>query len=142
MFGKILVAIDGSKISEKALQIALEEARVWKAKMHVMYVVETGLFSSLPMDNTWEVMYSMLEKEGREALSRAKSEAESKGISVETYMRQGHAGNEIVKATGDLGIDLVIVGSHGRSEVDRLLLGSVSSFVVTNSGVNVLVVRP
>ncbi len=142
MFGKILVAIDGSKISEKALQIALEEARVWKAKMHVMYVVETGLFSSLPMDNTWEVMYSMLEKEGREALSRAKSEAESKGISVETYMRQGHAGNEIVKATEDLGIDLAIVGSHGRSEVDRLLLGSVSSFVVTNSRVNVLVVRP
>ncbi len=78
MFGKILVAIDGSKISEKALQIALEEARVWKAKMHVMYVVETGLFSSLPMDNTWEVMYSMLEKEGQEALSRAKSEAESR----------------------------------------------------------------
>jgi nucleotide-binding universal stress UspA family protein len=142
MFGKILVAIDGSKISEKALQIALEEARVWKAKMHVMYVVETGLFSSLPMDNTWEVMYSMLEKEGQEALSRAKSDAESKGISVETYMRQGHAGNEIVKATEDLGVDLVIVGSHGRSEVDRLLLGSVSSFVVTNSRVNVLVVRP
>ena len=43
--------------------------------MHVMYVVETGLFSSLPMDNTWEVMYSMLEKEGQEALSRAKDNA-------------------------------------------------------------------
>jgi nucleotide-binding universal stress UspA family protein len=107
-----------------------------------MYVVETGLFSSLPMDNTWEVMYSMLEKEGQDALSKAKSEAESNGIVVETYMKQGHAGNEIVKATEDLGVDLVIVGSHGRSEVDRLLLGSVSAFVVTNSRVNVMVVRP
>jgi nucleotide-binding universal stress UspA family protein len=57
-------------------------------------------------------------------------------------MRQGHAGNEIVKTAEELKADLIVVGSHGRSEVDRLLLGSVSSFVVSNSRVHVLVVRP
>jgi nucleotide-binding universal stress UspA family protein len=62
MFQHILVAIDGSKISDNALKTAIEEARVWKAQIHAIYVVETGLFSSLPMDSTWEIMYSMLEK--------------------------------------------------------------------------------
>ncbi len=142
MFHQILVAIDGSKISDKALETAIEEARVWKATVHAIYVVETGLFSSLPMDNTWEIMYSMLEKEGDKALSTAREKALKQGVKIEAVLKQGHAGNEIVRAAKDLGADLVIVGSHGKSEVDRLLLGSVSSFVVSNCEKNVMVVRP
>ncbi|OPX73404.1 MAG: Universal stress protein [Methanoregulaceae archaeon PtaU1.Bin059] len=142
MFSEILVAVDGSKIGKRALEVAIEEARLWKARVHVIYVVETGLFSSLPMDSTWEIMYSMLEKEGQETLSLAKEQAAAKGVRLETYIRQGHAGNEIIKASQELGADLIVVGSHGKSEVDRLLLGSVSSFVVGNSSVAVLVVRP
>jgi nucleotide-binding universal stress UspA family protein len=141
MFTQILVAIDGSKISDRALKIALDEAKVWNATVNVIYVVETGLFSSLPMDNTWEIMYSMLEKEGQDALDEAKKEADAKHITLKANMKQGHAGNEIVNASEELGADLVIVGSHGRSEVDRILLGSVSSFVVSHSKVSVMVVR-
>jgi nucleotide-binding universal stress UspA family protein len=141
MFGKILVAIDGSAMSERALESALDEARVWKAALHVVYVVETGLFSSLPMDNTWEVMLSMLEKEGHTALNNAKSKAEAKGVSVNIHLKQGHAGSEIVKTAENTGADLVVVGSHGKSNVDRLLLGSVSGYVVSNCGNAVLVVR-
>lgn len=141
MFGEILVAIDGSRMGEKVLQVALEEAHIWKAKINVIYVVETGLFSSLPMDNTWEVMYSLLEKEGSEALARAKEEATKRGVQITTQVKQGHAGNEILKAAEESHADLVIVGSHGKSDVDRLLLGSVSSFVVANSRASVLVVR-
>ncbi|MCQ8893765.1 MAG: universal stress protein [Methanolinea sp.] len=142
MFSEILVAVDGSRMGKRALDIALEEARVWKAKLHVIYVVETGLFSSLPMDSTWEIMFSMLEKEGQETLERAREQAEKSGVTLNTQIRQGHAGSEIVKAAEEIGADLVVVGSHGKSEVDRLLLGSVSSFVVGNSKVAVLVVRP
>jgi nucleotide-binding universal stress UspA family protein len=141
MFGKILVAIDGSGMSRHALLTAIDEARVWKAGLHVIYVVETGLFSSLPMDNTWEIMLSMLEKEGGKAITEAKSEAELKGVTITAHLKQGHAGNEIVKAAEDIGVDVVIVGSHGKSNVDRLLLGSVSSFVVSNCPTAVLVVR-
>jgi nucleotide-binding universal stress UspA family protein len=142
MFQHILVAIDGSKISDNALKTAIEEARVWKAQIHAVYVVETGLFSSLPMDSTWEIMYSMLEKEGKKALEAAKEMADRSGVKMETSMKQGHAGNEILKAIAELPIDLVVLGSHGKSEVDRILLGSVSSFVVSNSPKTVMVVRP
>lgn len=141
MFGKILVAIDGSGMSGQALQTAIDEARVWKAALHVIYVVETGLFSSLPMDNTWEIMLSMLEKEGGKAIADAKKQAEAKGVVINPHLKQGHAGNEIVKAATDIGADVVVIGSHGKSNVDRLLLGSVSSFVVANCPVAVLVVR-
>ncbi len=142
MFQNILVAIDGSKISDQALGAAIEEARVWKGAVHAIYVVETGLFSSLPMDSTWEIMYSMLEQEGTRALQAAREMAEKHGVRIETSIRQGHAGNEIVKAAGEVSADLVVVGSHGKSEVDRLLLGSVSSFVVSNCPTTVMVVRP
>jgi nucleotide-binding universal stress UspA family protein len=142
MFQHILVAIDGSKISDQALGAAIEEARVWKGAVHAVYVVETGLFSSLPMDSTWEIMYSMLEQEGARALQTAREMAEKHGVKIETKVLQGHAGNEIVKAASDIGADLVVVGSHGKSEVDRLLLGSVSSFVVSNCATTVMVVRP
>lgn len=141
MFRKILVAIDGSGMSGHALEAAIDEARVWKSALHVIYVVETGLFSSLPMDNTWEIMLSMLEKEGGNTIADAKKRAETKGVVITPHLKQGHAGNEIVKTAEDIGADVVIVGSHGKSEVDRLLIGSVSSFVVANCPVAVLVVR-
>jgi nucleotide-binding universal stress UspA family protein len=141
MFRKILVAIDGSKTSEHALAVALQEAQLWKAQLHVIYVIETGLFSSLPMDNTWEVMYSMLEGEGKKALEQAEKQGKEKGVQVVTSIKQGHAGNMIVGAAEETGAGLVVVGSHGKSEVDRLLLGSVSSFVVAHAKVSVLVVR-
>jgi nucleotide-binding universal stress UspA family protein len=140
MFHQILVAVDGSKISDKALETAIGEARVWKATVHAIYVVETGLFSSLPMDNTWEIMYSMLEKEGNKSLSAAREKAEKEGVKIEAAIRS--MPETIVRLQKETGADLVVVGSHGKSEVDRLLLGSVSSFVVSNCPTNVLVVRP
>jgi nucleotide-binding universal stress UspA family protein len=141
MFQSILAAIDGSKKSEAALEIAIGEAKVHGAALHVVYVIETGLFSTIPMDNTWEVIYGLLEKQGREAQLAAAKKAESLGIGITTHLKEGHAGNEILKIARELGADLIVLGSHGKSNLDRILLGSVSSFVVSHSPVSTLVVR-
>ena len=141
MFGKILVAIDGSKTSQKAFETALEMAGTWGAEVHVVYVIETGLFSSIPMDNTWEVIYGMLKAEGEQALGDAKKEAVKRGVTAETYLREGHAGNEILRIAQTVRADLVVVGSHGKTQIDRLLLGSVSSYVVKYSTITTMVVR-
>ena len=141
MFQSILAAIDGSRKSEAALDVAIGEAKVHGAALHVVYVIETGLFSSIPMDNTWEVIYGLLENQGKEALLAAAKKAESQGVGITTHMKQGHAGNEILKLATDLDVDLVVVGSHGKSNLDRILLGSVSSFVVGHSTVSTMVVR-
>ena len=56
-------------------------------------------------------------------------------------MKQGHAGSEIVALADKEKCDLIVVGSHGKSNADKLLIGSVSSFVVAHSTIATLVVR-
>jgi nucleotide-binding universal stress UspA family protein len=141
VFSEILVAIDGSKAGEKAFAVAVEEARLHGAKLHALYVVETGLFSSLPADNTVEIMYRALEKEGETVLSKARAVAEGAGIQIATHVKQGHAGNTIVTFAEQQKADLVIVGSHGKGQADRLLLGSVSNYVITHGTISTMVVR-
>ena len=141
MFKSILAAIDGSKKSAAALDVAIGEAKVHGAALHVVYVIETGLFSSIPMDNTWEVIYGLLENQGKEAQLAAAKRAEKQGVGITTHLKQGHAGNEILKLASEQGVDLIVLGSHGKSNLDRILLGSVSSFVVGHSPVSTMVVR-
>ncbi len=141
MFRKVLVAIDGSSQSRLALSTAIDVAKVWKAEIHAAYVIEIGLFSSLPVDNTWEVMYSLLDKEGKEILDNAVATGVKAGVPLKTHLRQGHAGQELLNLAEELDADLIVLGSLGKSGIERLLIGSVSSFVVTNSPVTTMVVR-
>ena len=141
VFTNLLVAIDGSEVSDRALARAIDEARVWNARIHVVYVIETGLFSSLPADNTVEIMYRVLEKEGEAKLAEAKAYAANNGITLTSHMKQGHAGSEILALAEREKVDLIIVGSHGKSKADKLLIGSVSTFVVAHSTIATLVVR-
>jgi nucleotide-binding universal stress UspA family protein len=141
VFTNILIALDGSEASQRALSRAVDEAKMWNARLHAVYVVETGLFSSLPLDNTVEIMYRVLETEGEKVLERAKKSAAEKGVTIITHMKQGHAGSEIVALAGQEKSDLIMVGSHGKGNADRLLIGSVSTFVVTHSKVTTMVVR-
>lgn len=141
VFTSILVAIDGSEASERAIVRAIDEAKVWNAKLHAVYIVETGLFSSLPSDNTVEIMYRVLEKEGESVLNKAKKMAAESGIALIPHTKQGHAGSEVISFAEREKIDLIIVGSHGKSKADQLLLGSVSTYIVAHSRVTTMVVR-
>ena len=141
VFNTILVAIDGSEASQRALEMAVDMAKAGNANLHAVYVVETGLFSSLPADNTVEIMYSVLQKEGDSVLEKAKVSAAAKGVSLTGHIKSGHAGSEVITLADKIKADVIIVGSHGKSQTDRLLIGSVSTFVVTHSKVSTLVVR-
>lgn len=141
MFNTILVALDGSPAGQYALNRAIEMTKAGNTKLHAAYVVETGLFSSLPTDNTVEIMYNVLQKEGEAVIDKAKTEAASQGITLITHLKFGHAGSEIIALADTIKADLVIVGSHGKSQTDRLLIGSVSTFIVTHSKVSTMVVR-
>jgi nucleotide-binding universal stress UspA family protein len=141
VFSNILVAVDGSDASQRALTRAVEEAKVWNARLHIVYAVETGLFSSLPADNTVEIMYRVLETEGNTVLEKAKKYAAEKGVTAITHIKQGHAASEIVSLAEKEKADLIIVGSHGKSQADRLLIGSVSAHIVNHSRITTMVVR-
>ncbi len=141
VFTNILVAIDGSEASDHALEQAIDEAKVWNANLHTVYVVETGLFSSLPSDNTVEIMYRLLENEGNTVLEKAKKTAAKSGVPLVTHMKQGHAGTEIIALAQQEKVDLIVSGSHGKSQTDRLLIGSVSTYITAHSTVTTMVVR-
>ena len=141
MFSTILVAVDGSEVSKKALEAALEEARVWKSELNAVYVIETGGFENIPADSTMEVVYNRLETIGNEALNTAEEGAKKNSLRYNSYIREGHAGDEIVKLSEEIGADLIVMGSHGKSGIDRLLLGSVTDFVTKHSKVSTMVVR-
>jgi nucleotide-binding universal stress UspA family protein len=141
VFTNILVAIDGSEASQRAFDCALEIAKAGNTSLHAAYIVETGLFSSLPADNTVEIMYNVLKKEGESVLAKAKGQAMTAGVTLTTHIKFGHAGSEVIALAEKTRTDLIIVGSHGKSQTDRLLIGSVSTFVVTHSKVSTMVVR-
>jgi nucleotide-binding universal stress UspA family protein len=86
-------------------------------------------------------MYNVLQKEGESVLDKAKTESVARGVTLTTHLKFGHAGSEIIALADKIKADLIIVGSHGKSQTDRLLIGSVSTFIVTHSSVSTMVVR-
>ena len=140
MFNTILVAIDGSETSQRAFDGAVDMAKAENSKLHAAYVVETGLFSSLPADNTVEIMYRVLETEGNTVLEKAKKHASENNIPVITHMKQGHAASEIVTLADKEKADLIVVGSH-RPTMTTYLLGSNAKTIVRHAKCSVLVAR-
>lgn len=146
MFSNILVALDESKLSQRALMEAVDQARIWNANLQVIYITPTALLNELSTDPTFRAdraieIERILQKEGEEVLESAKKYCAEKGIIVITHMKYGDPGIEIISLAEKENCDLIIVASHGKSDIDRFLLGSVSSFVVTHNKVMTLVVR-
>jgi nucleotide-binding universal stress UspA family protein len=146
VFTNILVALDGSKVSQRALIEAVDLARLMNAKIQAVYVIEAVTSAVNPLDqsdrmeNTLE-MYRLLEREGKDVLERAQQYCAGKGITIIPYLKQGEPVTGIISLSEQEKCDLIVVASHGKSGFDRLILGSVSSFVVKNNKVTTMVVR-
>ena len=122
-------------------------------QFYAVYVVSTAdLFSidgdyssSMGVSPNWvpiyEVMYEALKKQGQQAVSYVKGLGERKEINVETVMLEGNPANELIRYAEEEGMDLVIMGTIGKTGLDRLLLGSVTGNLVRHSRVPVMVVR-
>ena len=139
MFHTILIAVDGSPITHKVLQVGIDEARIWNSHMHLVYVIESGWPEG---DVARELSIREIEEDSEVLLRSMRDEIEARGGIVTLHKKHGHAGEEIVRAAEELEADLVIVGSVGKSQVKRMLAGSVSTFVVTHSPVTTMVVKP
>lgn len=148
MFGKILVALDGSPVSENALHVAVDEARIRNAELHALYVVQHVVTHSMLYDSgayvpdaSTEAFNEIMESEAKKVLEHAEDVASEEGIEVRTHFVIGDPREAIIKFSEEIGADLIIVGSYGKSGFDRLFLGSVSSAVVEHSGVTTIIVR-
>jgi nucleotide-binding universal stress UspA family protein len=140
LYKNIFIATDGSEPNKEAVNHGLEVAKISEAKLYVGYVVDTAAFASIPMDAGWEMMYELLEKEANEATDTVSEMAKAQNIDVETIILEGHPSHEIIEFSKNNSIDLIIMGTLGKSGLDRFLLGSVAEKVLRNSKVPVLVV--
>lgn len=143
MFDRILVPTDGSDAVRPAVETAIELAEVHDATLHVLYIVDqptsvSGTGEGVPgLDN----LLAALEKEGKEATSDIASQAEERGVDATTAVRRGNPHDDILSYATDNDVDVIVMGTHGRTGVKRALLGSVTEDVVRHSEVPVLTVH-
>jgi nucleotide-binding universal stress UspA family protein len=137
-FRKILVPIDGSKFSEKALQRACGMAEALDAKIILLYVVEKSPTLNILDRNEY---LKLLRKFGTNALKKANNIVLKKGFNAKTILKEGNILTEIEKIVKTEKCDLIIVGNKGLGPVSRILLGSVSNKLAQSSTCSLLIVK-
>lgn len=140
---KLLLAIDGSSFSGPPLRATL--SRPWPpgASVRVLSVVETlyPIGPEAALATSVVEAQQALRKDAEAAVENARAELAQSGLSADTRVREGNAGQQIVDEATEWGADLVLVGSHGRTGLKRILMGSVAQHVVSHAPCSVEVVR-
>jgi nucleotide-binding universal stress UspA family protein len=143
-YEKILIGTDGGDLMAPVYDHAAYFAQLTDATVHIAYVLDIAGFTAYPIDSSWENMYDVLLDEGKQIVANAKKDLASRGVNedrIVTTVLDGHPAEEIDKYAGSQDIDLVVIGTHGRKGLDRLLIGSVADKVVRGSKVPVLIIR-
>ena len=140
-FKKIMIATDGSVCSRMAANNGIELARLSRGKVYAVYVVSMEYFSYMAVDFDWERIHEALEKEGIEAVNYVKETGELEGVIVEPVLLEGNPVDELIRYAEENEMDIIIMGTLGRTGIKRLLLGSVAGNVVRHSKVPIMVVR-
>lgn len=127
---KILVPIDGSAYSKRALQYAVALAKKSKANVTLLYVQESGIFKLRP---------EVSEEIGKHTLSQAVVQVE--GIDVEKKLESGDPAKTIIKTANKGNYDIIVMGSRGHGGVEIFSLGSVSDHVIQYADRSVLITK-
>ena len=143
-YQKILVAIDDSEISDNVIQQAAQLAKALNSEITLVQVMTLDPYLAdayLRMGQSNELI-ERVRSYVQENLSKAEKKFEALGLTVATQVLEGFSVNgAIISAAENLGVDLIIMGSHGRTGFKKFILGSVAQKVLGESHIPVLVVR-
>ena len=143
---KILLAVDDSKFSQAALRLLLTQYQPRKTRVRVLHVVEpleTPYYPELtiPYPTSLEDISKKRLKSGRDLATRVTAKLHASGFAVDNSVLVGHPRPAIIDVASKWHAELIIVGSHGRRGLERLLLGSVADYVAHHASCSVLIVR-
>ncbi len=142
---KIVLAIDGSKFSEAAVQTVIEQARPQDTEVQVLHVVEPPtLLVAREMggyDQALDAMWEAERKEAEALVTKIAARLRPKCLKVTPTVEQGDPKSKIIEAASKCRADLIVVGSHGRKGLEHFLLGSVSEAVARHAECSVEIVR-
>jgi nucleotide-binding universal stress UspA family protein len=139
LYGKILVATDGSDCSVRAAAHAVYLAESLGARLYALYAVDMP--RAFHVGIHFGEAVAELEQFGRGAVSDVRKMAERRGLECEEIVAEGSPHESIILVSNEIGADLVVVGSTGVTGLERVLIGSVSQKVLLHSERPVLLVR-
>ena len=141
MYHNVLVPTDGSDRMAEVIERAVDIARKYDAGMHALYVANTGAIGALDVEDH-ERIDKLLEERGQSAVEEVESAATEAGVEATTAIQRGTPHQRITQYVENHDdVDLIVMGTHGRSGLRHIMLGSVAESVMRHTTVPVLLVR-
>lgn len=155
MFEKILVPVDGSEHSLRALEIATQIAKRFDGKIILIHVYSVGVRPVVMPEPTtltppsvpiiapadFSKVVEAARKAGANILADGENKVKAEGVQVETLLKEGHTVQEILKTAREGKFDLIVMGARGVSKIREIILGSASDGVIRNAPCPVLVTK-
>jgi nucleotide-binding universal stress UspA family protein len=145
MYKNILIAVDGSTASQRGLAEGVRLAKAIGGRVMLVHVVNALILESeIASTAYYQALAEAFRKEGLEILEAAATVAREAGVPFEQKLIEkigAHAWDEIIKAAKDWRAELIVLGTHGRRGLKRLVMGSDAELVLRHSPVPVLMVR-
>ena len=144
MFKHLLLPADGSDNAQRAIEKALPIAQAFGSRVTAIYVIDPYAFSGVGTDFAYgQAEYlSAAAAEGRSALAQACAVFEQAGVAIDSALVEAHSVSKgILAKAQEVGADLIVMGSHGKRGLEKLVLGSVTAQVLAHAHLPVLVVR-
>lgn len=146
MYQRILVPIDGSPTAQLGLDEAIRLATLTQGRLRLVHVIDELSFALTmnayaPPTRDW---LERLRREGQDLLQKAKAAAQAAGIEAETILRDSFASSvpeDVVSEASEWPADLIVIGTHGRRGIGRMLMGSSAESILRFATVPVLLVR-
>ena len=147
---RILIAVDDSRYADHAAEIGFEMARFCNAEVGLVNIIEpiilpssgsdsiTGITTDVSMGDGSEMV--RIQKEAAENTVRRIQEQYAEQLKITNFTEYGLTADGILKCSAEFGADMIVVGTHSRTGIDRLFMGSIAEHVVRHSRVPVLVV--
>ncbi|TJX68346.1 universal stress protein [Soehngenia saccharolytica] len=135
---RILVPIDGSENSKRALKRARELGELYHAQLIILTVIDNGRFFSIEYKDE---LIRILEQNAKELLQSVENELKDYQFGVKTMYKFGDVPDEIINVADEEDVDLIVIGTRGLGAFSRAVLGGVSHKVVTHADRSVLVVK-
>jgi nucleotide-binding universal stress UspA family protein len=142
LYSKILVPIDGSENSNRALKHALSLSSKLKSKLTILYVLEVPPFVYVQSQKLVDSVMATLEKEAKNILDVAQNQANEFDVEYETALLKGdHIASVIIDYNKKNDFDIIVIGSRGHGKLKTTVLGSVSNNVLHHSKNPVLIIK-
>lgn len=141
MYDRILLPTDGSDPAVEASRHAIDLANRHDADLDVLYVVDHERLGRMAPDLGTEQIREALTAEGERATAMVEERAAEDGVDVRKVVRDGPPAETIIGYADEEAVDVIVMGTTGRSGLDRLLLGSVAESVIQGTDVPVFLVK-